>query len=200
MTEKPPISATPDPADGAPQPKPAEGDPTPAAMPGAATPEALFAFLAELGIETETHHHEPVATVEDAKALRGQLPGGHCKNLFIRTKKGQPWLVVCEEDRQVDLKRLSEALGAGRFSFGSADRLMATLGVTPGSVTPFALINDRAEAKVGVVLDKAMLDHELLNYHPLVNHMTTAIRRDDLLAFVRACGHRPTVVDFDRIG
>jgi Ala-tRNA(Pro) deacylase len=171
-----------------------------APAPGRATPEELFAFLAELGIETETHHHNPVATVEEAKALRGQLPGGHCKNLFLRTKKGRPWLVVCDEDRSVDLKRLSDALGAGRFSFGSADRLMDALGVTPGSVTPFALINDRAETRVGVVLDKGMLDHEVLNYHPLANHMTTAIRRDDLLAFIRACGHQPEVVDFDRIG
>jgi Ala-tRNA(Pro) deacylase len=170
-----------------------------AAAPRAA-PEELFAFFDELGIAVETHRHEPVNTVEEAKALRGQLPGGHCKNLFLRTKKGDPWLVVCDEDRQVDLKRLSDALGAGRFSFGSPERLMAALGVAPGSVTPFALINDRAESRVAVVLDKGMLDHEVLNYHPLVNHMTTAIRRDDLLAFIRACGHRPTVVDFDGIG
>lgn len=165
-----------------------------------ATPEDLFAFLEALGIATETHRHDPVNTVEEAKALRGQLPGGHCKNLFLRTKKGAPWLVVCEEDRPVDLKELSKALGAPRFSFGSPERLMAALGVVPGSVTPFALINDRAEAAINVVLDHGMLAHDLLNYHPLVNHMTTAIRRDDLLTFIRACGHRPIVVDFDRAG
>ena len=171
-----------------------------AAPPAPATSDDLFAFLDTLGIVTETHRHDPVKTVEEAKALRGQLPGGHCKNLFLRTKKGTPWLVVCEEDRPVDLKNLSNALGAPRFSFGSPERLMTALGVLPGSVTPFALINDRAEAAVSVVLDRGMLDHEVLNYHPLVNHMTTAIRRDDLLTFIRACGHRPTVVDFDRVG
>ena len=165
-----------------------------------ATPGDLFAFLDHLGIATETHRHDPVNTVEEAKALRGQLPGGHCKNLFLRTKKGAPWLVVCDEDRAVDLNALSKALSAPRFSFGSPERLMAALGVVPGSVTPFALINDRAACAVSVVLDQAMLDHGLLNYHPLVNHMTTAIGRDDLLTFVRACGHCPTIFDFDRLG
>ena len=168
--------------------------------PPAATPDELFAFFDQLGIVTETHRHEPVKTVEEAKTLRGQLPGGHCKNLFLRTKKGASWLVVCDEDRAVDLNTLSKALGAGRFSFGSPERLNAALGVLPGSVTPFALINDRAESAVSVVLDRAMLDHGLLNYHPLVNHMTTAIGRDDLLTFIRACGHQPIIFDFDRAG
>lgn len=164
------------------------------AMP--ATPEQLFARFDELGIRVETHSHAPVFTVEEAKDLRGLLPGGHCKNLFLRNKKEQHWLVVCEEDRQVDLRRLGDRLGAGRLSFGSADRLMRVLGVPAGSVTPFALIND-SECRVSVVLDEAMLAHELLNYHPLDNSMTTAIARDDLIAFIEACGHRPVIVDLD---
>ena len=101
-----------------------------------ATPEQLFAHLDALNIRVERHTHAPVFTVEEAKGLRGLLPGGHCKNLFLRNKKGQQWLVVCEEDRAVDLRRLGERLGAGRLSFGSADRLMRVLGVPPGSVTP----------------------------------------------------------------
>lgn len=161
-----------------------------------ATTEDLFARLAELGIDTTTHEHEPVFTVDEAKELRGLLPGGHCKSLFLRTKKGEMYLVVCNEDRRMDLKGLSGRLGAGRFSFGSPERLMAALGVTPGSVTPFALIND-PEARIKVVLDHAMMRHDVLNYHPLVNHMTTAIRAADLLKFIEACGHTPHIVDLD---
>ena len=164
------------------------------AMP--ATPEQLFAHFDALDIRVERHTHAPVFTVEEAKALRGLLPGGHCKNLFLRNKKEQHWLVVCEEDRAVDLRRLGERLGAGRLSFGSADRLMRVLGVPPGSVTPFALIND-VDQRVAVVLDKAMLAHETLNYHPLVNTMTVAIRRDDLFTFIESCGHQSVSLDLD---
>ena len=158
------------------------------------SPERLLARLAELGIEVTTHSHEPVFTVDEAKALRGELPGGHCKSLFLRNKKGRYWLVVCEENRLVDLRALGDLLGSGRLSFASADRLMSVLGVIPGSVTPFALINDR-EHLVTVVLDKAMMAKTPLNYHPLVNTMTTAIARDDLVKFVEACGHAPHIID-----
>lgn len=164
--------------------------------PVSATPEDLYARFAELGIAVTTHDHAPVFTVEESRALLDDLPGGHCKSLFLRNKKGQCWLVVCEEDTKVDLKGLGTRLGAGRLSFGSAERLMRQLGVIPGSVTPFALINDR-EAAIKVVLDQRMLRHDLLNYHPLVNHRTTAIARDDLLRFVEACGHSIEIVDMD---
>ena len=160
------------------------------------TPEQLLAHFDDLGIRVECHQHDPVFTVEEAKDLRGLLPGGHCKNLFLRNKKGQHWLVVCDEDRAVDLRWLGERLGAGRLSFGSAERLMRVLGVPPGSVTPFALIND-TDRLVSVVLDKAMLVHETLNYHPLVNTMTVAIHRDDLIAFIESCGHQSTILDLD---
>ena len=161
-----------------------------------ATPEILFARFDALGIRTRTVDHAPVFTVEEAKELRGTLPGGHCKSLFLRNKKGRQWLVVCDEDRRLDLKALADRLGAGRLSFGSADRLMTALGVTPGSVTPFALLND-TERAVTVVLDKGMLAHDPLNYHPLANDRTTAISPDDLLKFVEACGHTPHILDLD---
>lgn len=162
----------------------------------AATPEDLFDRLAALGIETETHRHPPLHTVEDSKRLRGDLPGGHCKSLFLKDKRGDLFLVVVLEDRAVDLKGLRRAIGARTLSFGSADLLGERLGVKPGSVTPFALVND-PEGAVRVVLDAAMLRHDPLNYHPLTNDATTAIVPDDLLRFVRATGHEPLILDFD---
>lgn len=161
-----------------------------------ATPEILLARLEALGADVETHRHPPLFTVEDSKKLRGDLPGGHCKSLFLRDKKGRLWLVVVLEDRSVDLKALRRALGAtGSLSFGKPELLQELLGVTPGSVTPFALINDPA-GKVQVVLDAAMLEHDRLNYHPLTNEATTAIAPDDLMRFIDDCGHAPIVLDF----
>jgi Ala-tRNA(Pro) deacylase len=159
-----------------------------------ATPEVLFARLESLGIATRTVSHPPVFTVEEAKALRGQLPGGHMKNLFLRNKKGEMWLVVAEEDRRIDLKALAERLGAGRVSFGNPERLMRYLGVSPGAVTPLGLINDRL-AEVRVVIDRALLVHDPVNVHPLVNDRTTAIAPGDLLKFIESCGHRPQILD-----
>lgn len=158
------------------------------------TPDELFARLDALGIGHRTHRHPPVFTVAEAAALRGELPGGHCKTLFLKDKKAGLWLVVALEERMIDLKRLAVSLGAPRFSFGSADLLYEVLGVRPGSVTPFALANDR-EQRVRVVLDKGMLARDPLNYHPLENDRTTAIAPDDLLKFIGACGHAPLVVD-----
>lgn len=158
------------------------------------TPDQLFARLDTLGIPHRTHVHPPVFTVAESVALRGSLPGGHCKSLFLKDRKGGLWLVVALEERRIDLKRLADALGAPRFSFGNADLLYEVLGVAPGSVTPFALANDTAH-RVAVVLDKGMLAHDPLNYHPLVNDRTTAIAPGDLLRFIQACGHRPLIVD-----
>ena len=160
------------------------------------TPQTLLDQLSAWGIEQTTHPHQPVFTVDEAKDLRGQLSGGHCKSLFLKNTKGAMWLVVCDEDRRIDLKALSGLLEGGRLSFGSADRLRRVLGVLPGSVTPFALINDR-DHQVTPVLDKAMLTHDRLNYHPLVNTMTTTIASGDLVRFVEACGHRPVILDLD---
>jgi Ala-tRNA(Pro) deacylase len=158
-----------------------------------ATPAELFQRLDALGIPYRTHHHPPVHTVAEAAARRGSLPGGHCKSLFLKDRKGGLWLVVALEDRAIDMKALAERLGAPRFSFGSAALLAATLGVTPGSVTPFALVNDALHA-VRVVLEEAMLAHDPLNYHPLVNTETTALAPRDLLRFIRACGHEPRIL------
>jgi Ala-tRNA(Pro) deacylase len=160
-----------------------------------AGPDALFARLRELGIATETLQHEPVFTVEEAKRLRGELSGGHTKNLFLRNKKGRMWLVVCLEDREIDLKALGAQLESGRLSFGSADRLMTYLGVVPGAVTPFAAIND-TQGQVQVMLDRGMLAaHHRLNFHPLDNAMTTGIAPDDLVRFLEAVDHAPGYLD-----
>ena len=158
-------------------------------------PQQLFARLDQLGIAHRTVEHPPVFTVEEAKALRGNLPGHHIKNLFLRNKKEEMWLVVALEDRAIDLRRLGEVLGAGRLSFGSADRLKRTLGVEPGSVTPFSLVNDEARA-VRLVLDRGVADGEPVNAHPLVNTMTTALAPTDLLRFFEATGHTPRWLDF----
>lgn len=161
------------------------------------TPEALFARLDALGIGHTTHRHPPLHTVEESKALRGQLPGGHVKNLFLRDKKKRIWLVVAEEDRPVDLKALRKLLGgSGSLSFGSPELLWEALGVRPGSVTPFGLIND-TQGRVTVVLDAGLMEHDPINVHPLTNDATTAVSRDGLLAFIRACGHAPQVMDLD---
>jgi len=166
-----------------------------------ATPAMLFARLDELGIRHLTHTHPPVFTVAEAVALRGALPGGHTKNLFLKDKKGGLWLAVMLEERRTDLKQLADALGAPRFSFGGGELLYEVLGVRAGSVTPFALINDAAH-QVTVVLDRGMLAHDPLNYHPLENDRTTAIAPDDLIRFIASCGHEPRILDlapFDRI-
>ena len=158
------------------------------------SPEALLARLAELDIAVSSFSHPPVFTVEEAKALRGEFEGGHIKNLFLRNKKGAMWLITCLEDREIDLKALGQALGAGRFSFGSAARLMTYLGVLPGAVTPFAVIND-TEGKVQVVLDAAVLDCDPVNAHPLVNDRTAAVSPTDLVRFLEAVGHPPRILD-----
>jgi len=157
------------------------------------TPADLFAFLDRLEVPYSTVSHPPLFTVEQSRELRGTIPGGHTKNLFLKDKRGTYYLVVASEDAAIDMKGLHRRLGAkGRFSFGSADALRELLGVEPGSVTPFAAINDVA-GKVAIVLDAAMLAHEVLNYHPLVNTMTTSISRAGLMAFLRACGHEPRI-------
>jgi Ala-tRNA(Pro) deacylase len=162
------------------------------------TPDRLFQRLNELGIAHATHKHPPLFTVADSKALRGDLPGGHCKSLFLKDKRGQIYLVVALEDRTIDLKRLRQALGAGTLSFGSAELLYDVLGIRPGAVSPLAVINDSAH-RVLVVLDQAMLRIDPLNYHPLTNEMTTAVGPKGLIAFLEASGHRPTMLDFDEI-
>jgi Ala-tRNA(Pro) deacylase len=165
-----------------------------------ATPDELFQRLDALGIRHVTHRHPPLHTVAESVMLRGTLPGGHCKSLFLKDRKGGSWLVVVLEERRLDLNALSARLDAPRFSFASPALMQEVLGVTPGSVTPFALINDSRQ-RVAVVLDEDMLKHDPLNYHPLVNTATTAVAPAGLLSFIAACGHQPRIVglaDIDR--
>ncbi|MET0427295.1 MAG: prolyl-tRNA synthetase associated domain-containing protein, partial [Microvirga sp.] len=121
-------------------------------------------------------------------------PGAHSKNLFVKDKKGRHFLITARDETAIDLKRLHGAIGAsGRVSFGSAERLRAVLGVEPGSVTPFAVAND-TEGLVTLVLDAALMEHERVNFHPLINSMTTTVSREDLLAFLRDVGHEPMII------
>jgi Ala-tRNA(Pro) deacylase len=158
------------------------------------SPADLFAFLDRLGIVHATVSHPPAFTTEQSRGLRGQIPGGHSKNLFLKDKKGVLFLVVALEDTRIDLKSLHRWLGtSGRLSFGSAELMRETLGVEPGSVTPFGLLNDKAR-RIGVILDAAMMEITPLNYHPLVNTMTTTIANRDLLRFLEATGHQPRIM------
>jgi Ala-tRNA(Pro) deacylase len=157
------------------------------------TPDQLFAFLDRLGIAHTTVTHPPLFTVEQSRALRGQIPGGHTKNLFLRDKKNNVYLVTAEEDADIDLKGLHRLLGAsGRFSFGSAGLMMELLGVAPGSVTPLGVLHD-TQGRINVVLDAVLMEHHTINCHPLVNTMTTSLRRDDLVKFLEATGHSPKI-------
>ena len=156
-------------------------------------PETLFDRLEELGIPSTTVEHPPVFTVEQSLALRQSLPGAHTKNLFLTDKDGRMVLVVAKDDSLVDLKALARRLSAGRFSFGNEELLATVLGVTPGSVTPFALINASA-AGILVVVDKALMDFAEVNCHPLENTATTRLATQDLIRFIRACGHEALII------
>jgi Ala-tRNA(Pro) deacylase len=158
------------------------------------TPEQLIALLDSHGVATTSVEHPPLFTVGDSQALRGDIPGGHTKNLFVKDKKGRLFLLVMGEETAVDLKRVHEKIGAqGRVSFGSAELLEEVWGVAPGAVTPFGAINDEA-GRVTVVLDEAMMREERLNFHPLVNTRTTGLASADLVKFLRLTGHEPLIV------
>ena len=158
-----------------------------------ATRQDLFARLHELGVASTTVEHEAVFTVAESSRLERELPGGHTKNLFLKDKKNRLYLVVALGSAHIDLKTLHRRLGSDRLSFGRPELLMEVLGVPAGSVTPFALINDKAQ-RVTVVLDGDMMRHERLNYHPLENTATTNIAREDLVRFIRSCGHEPRIM------
>lgn len=160
-----------------------------------ATPEDLLARLDAMGIEHTTHLHDPVFTVEEAQALKGDIPGAHTKNLFLRDKKGVMWLLVALFDRDIDLRSVARTLGvSGRLSFGSRERLMRYLGVEPGAVTPFAVVNDRGGV-VRIALDRGLHPGEIWNAHPLDNGMTTAVRGEDMVRFLEDVGHPPIWIE-----
>jgi Ala-tRNA(Pro) deacylase len=158
------------------------------------TSAQLFSFFDSLGITHSTVEHPPLFTVEDGRDWHDKIPGLHCKNLFIKDKKGGIWLVVMPGDKRADLNRLEKRLGAPRFSFGKPELLLEILGITPGSVTPFALMNDK-EKRVTVVLDDEMLRSEHVNFHPLHNAASTTIRASDLVKFIETLGYKPLVTD-----
>jgi Ala-tRNA(Pro) deacylase len=159
------------------------------------TPEKLLKALDDLGLNTSTLHHEAVFRVGEGEGIKDQLPGAHTKNLFLKDDKGQLWLISAEQHTQINLKALPKAIGSGRLSFGSPERLFDALGVTPGSVTALALINDPGH-KVIFLLDKVLADAEIVNFHPLTNTATTALSQADFRAFLTSLGRELRVVDF----
>lgn len=164
-------------------------------MTAGADREDVLAFLDAHGIAHSTVEHPPVFRVEDGREIKARLPGAHTKNLFLKDARDQLWLVCAGADTRVDLKALPLVVGAARLSFGSSERLQRALGVAPGSVTLFALVND-ADRRVRLVLDRALLGAALVNFHPMTNTATTAISREGLLRFLEALDRGAQVVDF----
>ncbi len=155
----------------------------------------LFELLDKFGIAHTTHEHEAIFTVEQGAHIKAKLPGGHTKNLFLKDKSGAVFLVCALGETKIPVNRLHKVLGCKRLSFGKPDLMIETLGVTPGSVTFFAIMNDR-ESRVQLVLDKALFDHEIVNFHPLENTATTAFAARDIETFAKATGHDPVILDF----
>lgn len=161
-----------------------------------ATPDALFNVLKSLDIPYALHHHPPFFTVAEGEKFKESIPGLHCRNLFLRDKKERMYLVTAANETAVDLKELQQTLDCARLSFGSPERLWRHLGVRPGSVCPFSIINDRAERQVAMLLDRRMMGAETVVYHPLDNAMSIGLSPADLLRFIEWCGHAPQIVDF----
>mgnify|MGYP000031641308 FL=1 len=153
----------------------------------------LLAYLDEIGVATRTVDHPAVHTVAESSIVELGLPGAHTKNLFLKDEKGDLLLVIAKSSTKVDLKRVARHLGMGRLSFGKPDLMMAHLGVTPGSVTAFAIIND-TQNRVRVVLDNELMADETVNCHPMENTATTNIAMRDLLRFIRDTGHDPEIM------
>ncbi|TMV03920.1 prolyl-tRNA synthetase associated domain-containing protein [Brucella haematophila] len=160
----------------------------------ALSPKELLDHLQNLGIEVTTVEHPPLFTVADSQGLRGEIPGGHTKNLFLKDKKDNFFLVTVEEDAVVDLKSIHQVVGAAsRVSFGKPEKLLEYLGVIPGSVTVFGAINDR-DHNVQVIIDADLMKYDVINGHPLTNEATTSIRREDLITFLKSTGHEPRIL------
>ncbi len=158
----------------------------------------LFALLDRHGIDQTTFEHPAVSRVGEGEAVKAAIPGAHTKNLFLKDAKQRLWLVSAQDSAVIDLKTLHRTIGAARLSFGSPDLLLETLGVTPGSVTAFALVNDTAR-RVGFVLDAALAEAAIVNFHPLANTATTSVSRSGFRRFLEIIGVTPIVVDFARL-
>src|SRR5438034_7477650 len=151
--------------------------------------EPVFAKLAELGIDYTRHEHPPVATVEQAEAHWAGIDATHCKNLFLRNQKGnRHYLVVIAHSKKADLRAVADQIGDGKLSFASPERLMACLGLTPGSVSPFGLINDRQHV-VEVVIDRDLRSAQRLSFHPNINTVTFTVSPEDFRRFLDVCGN-----------
>ena len=165
----------------------------------------LFAFLESLDISTKTYDHPPIFTVEEGKTWKAKWPGGHSKNLFLKDKKGDFYLISAKDETQIRLNQVPKVIGSARLSFGKPEKMEEILGVTPGSVTGFALINTLApfntpeSPPLRFILDKALMACDPVYFHPLLNDATTAIAPDDFITFAKACGHEPLLVDFTQI-
>jgi Ala-tRNA(Pro) deacylase len=155
----------------------------------------LLAHLDAIGVEHRTLDHPAVFTVAEGTHIKAELPGGHSKNLFLKDKKGQLWLISARQDTVIDLKRLHRAIGSDRLSFGSPELMAETLGVTPGSVTALALVNDQSR-RIRFVLDRALADSDPVNFHPMTNTATTALSRDGFVKFLDSIDVEAMVVDF----
>ncbi len=155
----------------------------------------LMTLLESLGVETRTREHPAVFRVGEGEEIKAEIPGAHTKNLFLKDAKGQLWLISAADQTVIDLKRLHLVIGSARLSFGNAELMAETLGVTPGSVTAFGLIND-IRRRVRFVLDRRLAEAPLVNFHPLTNTATTAIDQAGLRQFLAAIGTTPLVVDF----
>lgn len=162
-------------------------------------PEELLSRLKLLDINYSLYHHQAVFSVGEADDIDAEIPGAHTRNLFIRDKKENMFLVTLLAHRKIDLGKLASLIGAGRLSFGSPERLMNYLGVMPGSVTPFSIIND-IENKVTLILDAEMMKQKIVNYHPLVNTMTVGLTPSDLLKFLETTKHQPQIIDLSTAG
>jgi Ala-tRNA(Pro) deacylase len=158
------------------------------------TPGQLLDHLSRQGFAVTTVSHPAVFTVAESSSVTASIPGGHTKNLFVKDKKDNFYLIVAEGAASIEMNRIHPLIGArSRLSFGSAEKLMQFLGVEPGSVTAFAVIND-AEKRVQVIIDEPLLRHEVINCHPLTNTMTTTISRQNLLEFLKQTGHEPRIL------
>ena len=158
------------------------------------TREKLFSKLDELGIAHNTIDHDPVFTVEESASVKAKMPGAHSKNLFLKDKAGQFFLICAKSDTSIRLNKLHPHLGSKRLSFGKAEALLEKLGVTPGSVTLFSIIND-TEQDVTLIIDQRLTEHDVVNFHPLLNDATTAISSADMIKFATATGHNPVILD-----
>jgi Ala-tRNA(Pro) deacylase len=156
----------------------------------------LMVLLDRLGVETDTVEHSAVFRVGEGEEIKAQIPGAHTKNLFLKDAKGQLWLISAADRTVIDLKRLHHVIGSARLSFGSAELMEDVLGVTPGSVTAFALINDQAAHRVRFVLDRVLAESDRVNFHPLTNTATTSVGQAGFRAFLNAVDVTPLIVDF----